>query len=383
MPCLFALSCLPRFSSSQIPAGVSSWEGWWSFPVAQQPVALSQLRICARLSCVPGTQGQLLPTDLLWPTVHGHSWSLWPWWQVSPAQHPGLINSPFLYKCSWRGSCGPSHTRIPGILPTQEGNKASGHNTPKKSTDPLHVCSSPVCQARPNRGGGRRVSADIGGSAWGQPARHLGPRGQGGALAAVGGLFSTPRHTGEESVAEQLLLLQLSCQLHSSWCHSYLQDFSLTHSITIQKSPWRKVSACWFVSLSFASSAGEGRKKAINNQLACFFSPFYFLPPAPFLLSRGVKSSFGRSFSSSMHGRQQIGRGEQPAEDVSAGRAVPWEWSSLCVQARQWVCSLPLWVHLFLDAVQFLVWNAFLVKRGRDVTSGAHPATDYSYHPCG
>lgn len=122
-----------------------------------------------------------------------------------------------------------------------------------------------------------RVSGDIGGgSTWGQPARHLGIRGQGGALEAAGELICTPRHAGEESIAEQLLLLQFSCQLHSSRCHSYLQDFSLTHSITIQKSPWRKVSACWFVSLSFASSAGEGRKKAISNQLACFFS--FYLP---------------------------------------------------------------------------------------------------------
>lgn len=100
-------------------------------------------------------------------------------------------------------------------------------------------------------------------------------------------LFSTPRHAGEGSVAEQLRLLELSCQLHSSRCHSYLQDFSLTRSITIQKSPWRNVSACWFVSLSFASSAGEGRKKAISNQLSCFPLLLYFPPPAPFLLSVG------------------------------------------------------------------------------------------------
>lgn len=195
------------------------------------------------------------------------------------AQHPGLINSSFLYTCSWRGSCGLSHIGIPGILSMQEGNKASGHNTTKKPTDlpsPSIYASAPFVRQGILEAGGGGSLGTLGGSIWGQPERHLGPRGQGRATEAAGGLFSTPRHAGEESVAEQLLLLQLSCQLHSSRCHSYLQDFSLTHSITIQKSPWRKVSACWFVSLSFASSAGEGRKKAISNQLACFFFLFYF-----------------------------------------------------------------------------------------------------------
>lgn len=173
------------------------------------------------------------------------------------------------------------------------------------------------------------------GSTQRKPAGHSSPRGRGGASEAVSVLFSTRRHAGEGSVAEQLRLLELHCQLHSSRYHSYLQDFSLTRSITIQKSPWRKVSACWFVSLSFASSAGEGRKKAISNQLICFSPLLYFPPPAPFLLSRGVKSPSGRSFSRSMYGWQQIGRGEQPREDVRAGRAVPWEWSLLCVQVRQ------------------------------------------------
>lgn len=156
------------------------------------------------------------------------------------------------------------------VTPGSQGSCPCRRATKPLATTPLKspVTPSPsmyaaapfVRQGLLERGGGGSLGTS-GGSTWGQPARHLGPRGQGGAPEAAGGLFLTPRHTDEESIAEQLLLLQLSCQLHSSRCHSYLQDFSLTHSITIQKSPWRKVSACWFVSLSFASSAGEGEKK--------------------------------------------------------------------------------------------------------------------------
>lgn len=165
-----------------------------------------------------------------------------------------------------------------GSCPCRWDNKGSGHNTPKKPSAPLplHGSGGPAGRGFYERVGGGSLGA-LRGSTQRQPARHSGPRGRGGAPEAVSVLFSTPRHAGEGSVAEQLRLLELSCQLHSSRCHSYLQDFSLTRSITIQKSPWRKVSACWFVSLSFASSAGEGRKKAISNQLSCF-PPFYISP---------------------------------------------------------------------------------------------------------
>lgn len=230
--------------------------------------------------------------------------------------------------------------------PCRWSSGASGHKTRQTPSAPV-----PSREGWP-RGqgllpaGGRRVWGHCG-VPLNKPQRHWGPRGRGGASGAASELFSTPRHAAE-GASQSSCGWELSCQLHSSRCHSYLQDFSLTRSITIQKSPWRKVSACWFVSLAFASSAGEGRKKAISNQLVCLPPPLLYFPLLlPSFRQGGVKSPSGRSFSRSMHGWQQIGRGEQPREDVRAGRAVPWEWSLLCVQVRQWMCSLPLWVHLF------------------------------------
>lgn len=79
---------------------------------------------------------------------------------------------------------------------------------------PIHV-GSPVCQAPEWVGKG--TGGTLGGFTWGQPAGQLGSRGWGAAPeAAVSEWFSTARHAGEESVEQQLPLLQLCCQLHSS-----------------------------------------------------------------------------------------------------------------------------------------------------------------------
>lgn len=249
------LSCLPPFAALHC-----SHEGQQNFSGAQQPFVTAvhqhkaQLCPCHTEATAP-CRHVLFHWCSLMPALR-HGKDLWPCQQVRLAWYPGVICLPFLWQ-------------LKRVLRAQSHQDPGGSRSHSKAVKPLTTTplNSPVNSFHPRRGWEAAPEAE---SEW----------------------FSAARHTGEESAEEQLLLLQLCCQLHSSWCHSYLQDFSLTHSITIQKSPWRKVSAYWFVFLSFASSAGERRKKPISNQLACFFFLLYF----PYLRSlpvvKRVKISF-------------------------------------------------------------------------------------------
>lgn len=100
---------------------------------------------------------------------------------ISSAQHPQLINSPCLYRCSWRGSCGLSQDPTDPV-------RAGGAAKPLATTHvECPVAPSPSMEALPRRqglltGGGRRVSGVIAGFHSTPACKALGPQGPRGSI---------------------------------------------------------------------------------------------------------------------------------------------------------------------------------------------------------